>query len=286
MTLLMLKLNLLTNLFMQQLTVQNSDQSKAGHGPPFRPLFGNIDYQLKRRAIWPNLEVHVVYALFYILCTNKNGYLEFRKYLSAKDKNVFDPYFIAQYLLAPVNTIVKTWLLPWMMKPWAYLLTENKTKNQHLARQTKAEIFLRYTLLMDLMKIVIKHGRKPNYDFGKDEKLTKIMEGSNGTEGKTTKNNVTCVFNSFLTIWLCTLPEKFKQWYEHHNSKTKKHAPATIIMDLNQAPSFPWYLAARHFTKLALPWKHNYDHLPSSWNLLECFEHYLEQKELRTTQSI
>ena len=130
-TLYTLKFNLLTNLFMQQLTVWNSDQLKAGHGPPFQPLFGNIDYQLKRRALWPSLEIHVVYALFYILCTNKNGYLEFKKYLLVKDKNVFDPHFIAQYLLAPVNTIVKTWLLPWMMEPWEDLKSDPKTKNQY-----------------------------------------------------------------------------------------------------------------------------------------------------------
>ena len=29
-----------------------------------------------------------------------------------------------------------------------------------------------------------------------------------------------------------------------------------------------------------------YDYLPDSWNLLKCFEYYLEQKELWTTESI
>src|SRR5688500_16258790 len=137
------------------------------------------------------------------------------------------------------------------------------------------------------MKIVIKHGRKPDYNFGKDEKLAKIMEGSNGTERKTTLDYVTCAFDRFLTIWFCTLPEKFKQWYEHHNSETKKQVTSTIIMDLNQTPSFPWYPLTKDFTKLATqPGTDKYDYLPSSWNLLECFEHYLKQKELWTMQSI
>ena len=118
-------------------------------------------------------------------------------YLSAKDKDVFDPHFIAQYLLAPVNTIVKTWLLPWMMEPYENLKLDPKTKNQYRARWTKAGIFLKYTLLLDLMKIVIKHGRRPDYNFGKDENLAKIMDGKDGTEGKATKNNVTCAFDSF-----------------------------------------------------------------------------------------
>ena len=116
---------------MQQLTVRKSDQSKAGHGPIFQPLFVNIDYQLKRKDLWASLEVHAVYALFYILCTNKNGYLEFRKYLCTKDKDVFDPLFIAQYLLVPVNTIVNNYLLPWMMGLWENLFKVKKNNNKY-----------------------------------------------------------------------------------------------------------------------------------------------------------
>ena len=124
----MLKFNHLTNLFIQELTTKKSDQSKAGKGAPFRPLFGNIDYQLKRHKLWNSLEVHVIYALFYLLCSNKKGYLELKMYLMAEDKDVFDPYFIAQYLLVPVNTIVNNYFLPWMMRPWEVLFKVEKPK--------------------------------------------------------------------------------------------------------------------------------------------------------------
>ena len=65
------------------------------------------------------------------------------------------------------------------------------------------------------MKIVKKFGRKPDYDFEKDERLARIMDGNFGVGGKDTKNYVACAFDSFLTIWLCTLPEKFKQWFDY-----------------------------------------------------------------------
>ena len=55
---------------------------------------------------------------------------------------------------------------------------------------TKAGICLRYTLLLDLIKIVKRHGRKPFYDFGEDKNLGKIMDGNFGTEGKAAKNQV------------------------------------------------------------------------------------------------
>ena len=59
--------------------------------------------------------VHAIYGLIYTLCTNKDDIVLFKKYLLATDTQVFDPHFIVQYLLVPVNTIVKHSLQPWMM---------------------------------------------------------------------------------------------------------------------------------------------------------------------------
>ena len=68
--------------------------------------------------MWSNVEVHAIYELIYDLCMSKEGLQELKKYFSAKDPNVFVPLFIAQYLLVPVNTIVKKSLLPWMMRKY------------------------------------------------------------------------------------------------------------------------------------------------------------------------
>ena len=114
-----------------------------------------------------------------------------------------------------------------------------KSENKYQARTIKAGIFLRYSLLLDLMTIVKKHGRKPDYDFGNDQNMAKILEGSFGTEGKSNKNHVTCAFDSFLTIWLLTLPEKFKKWYEYHNSDSRPRVEGTTMMDINESPKFP-----------------------------------------------
>ena len=114
------------------------------------------------------------------------------------------------------------------------------------------------------------------------------MDGNFGTERKSTKIYVTCVFGSFLSIWLCTLPEKFKQWYEYHDQEiVSQQVESTIYMDFNQEPHFPWYTLDKHHTRIS---PHlltgNYKYLPPSWNLLECFEYYLVQNELWTTESI
>ena len=72
------------------------------------------------------------------------------------------------------------------------------------------------------------------------------------TAEKASKNHVTCAFDSFLTIWLCTLPEKFKQWYEYKDLQiVSKQVASTPITDLNQEPTFPWYSLERHNTRLS-----------------------------------
>ena len=73
----------------------------------YRPVVRNLNYNLKRKNIWDSVEVHAIYALFYLLCTNQNGILLLNEYLLCNDQDIFDPIFIAQYLLVPVNTIVK-----------------------------------------------------------------------------------------------------------------------------------------------------------------------------------
>lgn len=49
------------------------------------------------------------------MCMSAKGLRVLKSYFSAKDQEVFEPLFIAQYLFVPVNTIVKKSLLPWMM---------------------------------------------------------------------------------------------------------------------------------------------------------------------------
>ena len=123
--------------------------------------------------------------MFYILCTSKEGIIELRNYLGANDSSVFEPLFIAQYLLCPVNTIVYNGLIDWMMqkymptsKPGDKVKLNDKLKSKML----KCELYLKYTLLVDLMKIVKKHGRKPTYDWDNDLDMSLIKDGDWGED--------------------------------------------------------------------------------------------------------
>src|SRR5688572_25521618 len=137
------------------------------------------------------------------------------------------------------------------------------------------------------MKIVYKYGRHPKYDFDKDERLSKILNGKHGQKGKPDKNHVTGAFDSFLTIWLLTLPEKFREWYNICGIKgSQKKCPATKVMNYNEIALFPRFALGDSSKLLIYPQCKNYDYLPKSWNLMKCFEYYLLQKEFWTTKSI
>jgi hypothetical protein len=88
-------------------------------------LFQSICKNLKRAIIWNSLEVHAIYGFFYNVCTSREGLQQIINYFSAEDPDVFDPVFIAQYLLAPINTIVKTFE-EWMLE--AYLPPSESAK--------------------------------------------------------------------------------------------------------------------------------------------------------------
>ena len=107
-------------------------------------MFVNLDKNLKRNDIWNSIEVHVIYGLVFTLCMSQEGLHHMKTYFSADDSKVFEPLFIAQYLFAPVNTIVKKSLLPWMMEkyePTKEMSSLASVQDRLWGRRIKSEIF-------------------------------------------------------------------------------------------------------------------------------------------------
>jgi len=144
---------------------------------------------------------------------SKEGVQQFCSYFSAEDAAVHEPLFIAQYLLVPVNTIAKSSLLSWMMEPYKDYTTKNKLLHDY-AKDIKAEAYLKYYVLVQYMHVVKEFGRSKEYNFEKDQKLGAIVSGPYGDSTQTDLTKRTLSLDSFMTIWLLTVPEKFKEWFE------------------------------------------------------------------------
>ena len=138
-----------------------------------------------------------------------------KKYFLAEDSAVLEPLFIGQYLMIPVNTIVYNSLLPWMIT-YIWPLSQKSTTEQKggklRAKEYKSEIFLRYELLKEIMNNVKKYGRNAQYNFKNNSKLTIIKKGDFGDQMSGNKVKTIIAIDSFMTIWLNTLPEKFHEW--------------------------------------------------------------------------
>lgn len=80
---------------------------------------------------------------------SKEGINNLRDFFSSPDERVLDPLFIAQYILVPVNTIVKKYLLVWMQ-------TEYNSGNDQTVctRNYKAEAYLKYIMSLEYTSVL------------------------------------------------------------------------------------------------------------------------------------
>src|SRR5687767_12193258 len=122
------------------------------------------------------------------------GVIKLETYFSAEDQKVFEPLFIAQYLFAPVNTIVKNSLLPWMMEQIGILIV-NDLANKDQAKKIKAEVFLKYSVLVELMTIAKKYGRNDDYYFDTDKKLNCNKTGNYTDQENTDRTRIILAIN-------------------------------------------------------------------------------------------
>ena len=172
---------------------------------------------------------------------SQEGVQEFGLFASAKDPNVNEPLFIAQYLLAPVNTIVKDSLLPWMMKQDGPPTTQParlKKSFKYQAREIKAELYLKYNLIVEYLQVVTKYGQSYDYNFETDDQLTLIKTGMFSDQSKNNITQIMISINSFMTIWLLTVPEKFKEWFEKHDGTENTSDKAGSVMSIGDNPTF------------------------------------------------
>src|SRR5687767_7993000 len=196
------------------------------------------------------------------MCMSIEGVEQLKNYFSAEGQQVFEPLFIAQYLLAPVNTIVKNSLLPWMMEQVG-IPAEKNLNDKNRGRKIKAEVFLKYSLLVELMKIVKKYGRNDDYNFKSDEKLACIRFGKHSDQHTTNRTKIILGINSFTTIWLLTLPEKFHKWFEKCKTLSNAINDVGTTVFFTGTPEFPFVQEYNlHTTLTSRPDKNKYEFLP------------------------
>ena len=141
----------------------------------------------------------------------------------------------------------------------------------------KAKIYLKTTLLEDILDLVKNNGRYDGYYFGSDYDLSEILNGKFGTELCNNQKKLTLCFDSFMTIWLLTLPEKFKEWFDHYDNNFDEEIQDRAHFNFAERPNFPFFdkndntqLCKRENAK-------SWNFLPKSWILNKCYKFYYGQ---------
>ena len=136
------------------------------------------------------------------------------------------------------------------------------------------------------MNIVRIHGRNKKYNFDLDDKLKTIKKGEFGDKMLGDKNKNILALDSFMTIWLITLPKKFNEWWQYYKLEEKTNNGPNKILLYDEVPTFP-LIAPKTQTSLQKNSVSDcFDFLPNSWNLMECYSYFFWQMELWTTNSI
>ena len=105
----------------------------------------------------------------------------------------------------------------------------------------------------------------PVYKFENDEQLSNILKGKHGLQGKDDKNDVTLSINSFMTIWLLTLPDEFKEWSDIYITTGNTNSyPSTKLINYIEIPLFSGFEMGDSSNCALHAQKEGYDYLPKS----------------------
>ena len=118
-----------------------------------------------------------------------------------------------------------------------------------------------------------------NTNFEKqDWKIGKLKSGKDSSSKKAKNPKSTLAINSFMTIWLLTLPKNFRNGFDKCSSLSNM-TPKDDIDFLLMSHYFPVFIhpTLKHLF-LHNPGPNLYESYQEDWNLMSCFEHFITQK--------
>ena len=180
-------------------------------GELYRPSFGRLGLNLKKKKTWRSIEVHAIYALFFILGYSREGLQILKDFLDSKYDEIYDPLFLAQMVLSPLNTIVDETLLKDAKQNDIYTTQANERNKLH-----KLTMMCRFDTLCRMLHILQKFGTEPV--MKKKQKLVNklINHPVHGTPAiHAAEKNKSIFVTGFTAAFFLTLPEYYEAWRKY-----------------------------------------------------------------------
>jgi hypothetical protein len=206
--------------------------TKVNVGLPHRPNCARLSQNLKKKEEWRSIEVHAVCSLFFVPGCSAEGLEVLRKFLKAEDELMFNPAFLAQMVLSPLNSIVDDVLLP--------SATHENDHTVPVERNKKAKLntLFRFDILCQMLGVPMTFGTKP--DFKNQKHVQKLIDHPLHGEpaASSGKNSSVCV-TGFTAAFFLTLPEFFMQWRNQKDSEdSHKHSIVRFTGEQCNWPTF------------------------------------------------
>jgi hypothetical protein len=146
-----------------------------------------------------------------------------KDFLSSDHDDIYDPVFLAQMVLSPLNTIVD-FLIDFAVKNKIY---RNSDQDRHV--HAKLKVLFRYEILTFMLRTLAKYGKQPYITRKQQPFVSKLINNQTyGIRGVTHKNEAVSV-TGFTAAFFLTLPELFVQWSKFKDSPKSEQPQDSVI---------------------------------------------------------
>jgi hypothetical protein len=172
--------------------------------------------------------------LFFVLGCSAEGLEVLRKFLKAEDELMFNPAFLAQMVLSPLNYVVDDVLLP--------LATHKNDHTVPVERNKKAKLntLFRFDILCQMLGVLMTFGTKP--DFKNQRHVQKLIDHPlHGAPAASSGENSAVCVTGFTAAFFLTLPELFVQWRNQKDNEDSNHHKCSIIRFTGEQCNWPTF---------------------------------------------
>jgi hypothetical protein len=167
-------------------------------------------------ANWKSLQIHILFDLFFAMKTELEASKALTEFITFGDSDMrfYNPYWLAAYVFAPINTICQNMVVR-LSKPLGIL------KGADAASKQKLFLVLKRLLLVEYFQTITTYA---NHDIGKDNNYFKVLQVRQDSEitelQPTEEHKLNIKTKAFMDMLLLTLPEFILQHFKEEQEQT------------------------------------------------------------------
>ena len=206
-----------------------------------------------------------------------------KKFLNSEHEEIYNPLFLAQMVLSPLNSIVAETLMPLAFDHYDVTSWE---KARH--KKSKLHVLCRFHLFRQMLEILGEFGSNP--DFEGQRRMKKLINSKEyGKEATSAGAHSAVYVTGFTSAFFLTLPEVFLEWTEQKDGDGLKDPKPKSVQFLGQQCFWPTFnhdnkrqtdastnVVKGRGTMTANAQKKSYSFLPEILDLKKLFENCLD----------